>query len=432
MPISTMPRKTTAPVRQESTNTGFSPGATPSGGRRGAALARGRLAILAGIVAMAALVRVWESDWMLERQASRATPAEIRTMAARMPGSAIVRYHLGKALADAKDPAGAIEELTRARQLDPESARVITLLSDQLEREARFSEAGALAEAFARAHPSSAEAHYALGVYYYRVFSRPRAAEVLRRAVQLDPRDARAWRVLGESLLGQDRFGEAAVAFTRAVEIEPDDVQTRIRRGMALTSNHDLPRAEADFRDAVRMDPHSSEPRYWLADFLARNRLEAGAKREAESLYRGLLDDPARSVDSRLSLGRLLATQNRWREAEPLLAAYVAARPRHTEGLYLYAQALRGLRKPSGAVFARFDALKKMEETRRNLLSKLQMQPDNVPLRIRLARLLAANGEPAFAIVCYERALRLAPNEKARRELADLRAGLNGGLALAQ
>jgi tetratricopeptide (TPR) repeat protein len=427
-----MPRKKTVTSRPDPAR--FDRHAEPATGssRRRASLSRGKIGLVAALVATAALVRLWESDWMLERQAAHASPAELRSMAERMPGSAVVHYHLARALAEARDTTGAIDELNKARQIDPESARTVTLLSDQLAQSARFSEAGALAESFARSHPSSSEAQYALGVYLYRVFARPRAAEALRKAVQLDPRDARAWRTLGESLLALDKFGEAAGAFTKAIEIEPRDVQTRIRRGMARSSSQDLAHSEADFREALRMDPRSPEAKFWLADFLARNGRDEQAKQEAERLFRSLLNDPAKAIDAELALGRILDSRSQWPEAEPLLAAYTAARPRNTEGLYLYGKALRGLHKPADAVFARFHALKKVEEARRDLLSRLQIQQDNVPLRLQLARLLAANGEPAFAIVCYERALRLAPSEQVRGELAGVRARLDGGQALAR
>jgi tetratricopeptide (TPR) repeat protein len=49
------------------------------------------------------------------------------------------------------------------------------------------------------------------------------AVDHLRRAVELDPRDARAWHELGDALATDGFTGEAAAAFRRALELDPDD-----------------------------------------------------------------------------------------------------------------------------------------------------------------------------------------------------------------
>ena len=366
--------------------------------------------------AVAALaVRVWESDWMLERQAAHASPAEIRAMAGRLPGSAIVQYHYARSLAALGNRDEAIATLERARADDPGSARVVTELADMLERQARFGEAGALTEDFARSHPDSAEAHFALGVYLYRVFARPQAVAELQQAVRLAPGDARAWRILGESHLAVNKIPDGIAAFTKALTIEPNDPQTLIRRGMARAAAGDQQSAERDMRAALRIDPASAEARFELADQLAKHSSDEKSRREAETILDSLLNDPVKSTEAQRELGRLLTLEQRWKEAEAHLAAFVQSRPDDTEGLYLYADALRHNGKPAQAVMQRFTSLKAIEETRRVLLSRVQAEPNDISIRIRLARFLAAHGEPALAIVCYERAIRSEPGNRSLR-----------------
>lgn len=376
------------------------------------------LAILLG----AAGVAVWESDWMLERQAAGAGPEQLRDMVGRMPGSAIVQYHFARGLAAKSDLPGAVSALEQARRDDPASARVVTLLADLLERQARFSEAGALVEDFARSHPQLGEAHYAFGVYLYRVFARPQAIRELQESVRLAPKEATSWRVLGEAYLALNRFSEAAGAYSKALELEPNDPATLIRRGAAYRAMQDMDRAETDTRAAVKISPRSPETRYALAELLERYRVTPEAQREAEPILRSLLSDNMFAADSRRELGQLFSTQGRWSEAAAELAAYLTIRPEDSVGLYLYAAALHRLGRPNGPVLKRFHAVKDYEEARRNLMLKVQSDPRNVPMRLQLGRLLAGRGETALALFCYERAMRLDPgNATARQAITALR-----------
>ena len=43
--------------------------------------------------------------------------------------------------------------------------------------------------------------------------------------VELDPRSARAYQVLGESYMAQERFGDAVQEFEKAVDLESNDVE---------------------------------------------------------------------------------------------------------------------------------------------------------------------------------------------------------------
>jgi tetratricopeptide (TPR) repeat protein len=359
---------------------------------------------------------------MLERQTSSASPAQLRDMVVRMPGSAIVQYHFARSLEAQGDLSGAVPALEQARRDDPSSARVVTLLADVMERQARFAEAGALVEDFARSHPQSGEAHYALGVYLYRVFARSEAIRELQHSVQLAPTETRPWRVLGEAYLAMNRFPEAASAYSKALEIEPGDSPTRIRRGAAYRAMQDLSRAETDTRAAVRLTPRSPEARFALAELLERYRATPAALREAEPILRSLLSDDTLAAESHRALGQLLSTEGRWLEASSELAAYVAIRPEDSNGLYLYAAALHRLGSPDSAIVKRFRTAKASEDARRDLMLKVQGDPKNVDLRLKLGRLLAGRGETALAIFCYERALRLDPgNTTARQALTALR-----------
>src|SRR5579884_694816 len=387
------------------------------------------LLALAGLLILAAIaVAIWESDWMLERQAAHANREQIRALAAQMPGSAIVQYYYARRLAEEGRTQEAIEVLQRAYADDPNSARVAALLGDQLTRQARFEEAGALLQDFVRRHPREAEGHYALGIYDFRVFARPQAAAELKEALRLAPDDVRAWRALGEAQAALGQYADAAKAYGEALARAPGDADTLLRRGNAYLLGHNLDAAEADLRAASKAAPSRLDIRFALADLLARYRATSQAQQEAEQIFQQLLAANAPIPEAQRELGRLYSAQKRWREAETELRAYTDRKPEDAEGLYLYAAALRAQHKPDGAAQARFRAAKAAEETRRNLLLRVQSEPHNLQARLEQARFLEKHGEVAFAILAYERVLHLDPgNKEAQQALARLRPRLQGG-----
>jgi tetratricopeptide (TPR) repeat protein len=127
-------------------------------------------------------------------------------------------------------------------------------------------------------------------------------------------------------------------------------------------------------------------------------------------------------------LGRLYSKQGRLPEAEAALKEYCALHPDDPEGLYLYSDTLRRMHKSDSAVMARFRQVKAVEERRKNLLLRVQVDPQNVQARLEQARFLASHGETAFALLCYERVLHLDPgNQEARRAITSLRDHNAGG-----
>lgn len=384
--------------------------------------------LLAGLLTLVIGYRVWESDWMLERQTAHASRAELATMAQRMPGSAIVQYHYGERLADEKQTDAAITALERAHNADPNAVRVVALLGDQLTRQARFQEAGALLADFVKRHPNAAETQYALGVYYYRVYAHPKAVTALQEATRLNPKDARAWRALGEAQRQLGQFAEAVKCYTAALALEPNDVDTQFRRATVAQEARDTKAAEADFRAALKLAPDRADIRYGLGELLAGNRFTPEAQAEAETILKKLAAEHPEIPEANRELGRVYIAQKRWPEAATVLQAYTQAQPNSSDGLYLYATVLRRLHKPDGPTMALYQRAKKLREERSRLLLKVQSEPRNVQARLEQARFLAQHGELAFAILTYERVLHYdANNAEAKQALAELRRRYGGG-----
>jgi len=391
------------------------------------AVSRPLILALAILLALTCGVALWESDWMLERQAAHADRSRIADMARRMPNSEIVQYYYGRSLAQEGRTDDAIAALQRAANANPASARTVALLGDQMERAARFLEAGALLESFARRHPADPQILVALGVYYFRVYDRQQAVDSLTSSVRLAPNDVRAWRLLGEAELALGQPMQAADAYTKALALVPGDVNTLLRRATAWSNAYKPDQAESDLRAALKTAPGNVDVRYALASLLALQNPSPARLREAIQILRQMNADGAPLPQIHRELGRALSQQQRWVEAEAELRTFTTLMPDEPDGLYLYAIALRRQRKPDAAIMARYRAAKAVEETRRNLLLRVQSQPNDLRARLEQAHFLAQHGEAPFAVLCYERVLRLDPNNReARQALLALRPQTKG------
>lgn len=370
----------------------------------------------------------WESDWMLERQASQATREQLQSMVKSMPGSAIVQYHLGQRMAAEGQEEQAISALLQAHKIDPDSPRVVALLGDQLTRQSRFREAGALLQTYSRQHKHDSLTQVALGIYYYRAYEHAQAAAALQEAVKLSPKDVRAWRILGEAEMALGQYREALHAYDAALAREPNHSDTLVRRAAAYQMLNDINAAEIDLRAACRTAPDNVTARYLLAELLARSRATPDAQREAESILTELVAAPAPMPEAHRELGRIYSEQRKWPEAELEIRAYVAVKPQDARGLYLYAEILRRAGKSDRAVIASFNRAQADQERRKTLLLKVQGEPNNLAARLEQARYLAAHGEAAFAVLTYERVLRQDPqNREAQQALSRLRGGMQEG-----
>jgi cytochrome c-type biogenesis protein CcmH len=96
----------------------------------------------------------------------------------------------------------------------------------------------------------------------------PDTTAALIAEVRQDPDNDRGWFLLGLSLRGGERFGEAAQAFRRAAELAPRNADYAAYLGEALLlQGGATPPAEAErlFRRALALQPGNPQALYYLA-----------------------------------------------------------------------------------------------------------------------------------------------------------------------
>ncbi len=99
-----------------------------------------------------------------------------------------------------------------------------------------------------------------------------RAIQAFKKAVELDPKNARAHYNLALAYLSQGKLDEAIAALEEAVKAAPENSYLRARLGALLAVKGELDRAEEVLTEAVRMDPKNSLA--W--DYLGQVRLKKG------------------------------------------------------------------------------------------------------------------------------------------------------------
>lgn len=82
----------------------------------------------------------------------------------------------------------------------------------------------------------------------------------LDRAIALDGKNAKAWRVRGELLreAGGD-LNRAAADLTKAIELDPQDAEAYESRGVVYTNQRRLDRALADYDQAIKLKPDDAQ-----------------------------------------------------------------------------------------------------------------------------------------------------------------------------
>jgi tetratricopeptide (TPR) repeat protein len=107
-----------------------------------------------------------------------------------------------------------------------------------------------------RNHPRVQYARNSRGQYYYENKQYDQALEDFSRAVEIDPKYAKAWYNRANVFDETGVFDRAIDDFTRAIEIEPHYTMAYNNRGLTYRHKGDYEKAIADFTTALDLDPN--------------------------------------------------------------------------------------------------------------------------------------------------------------------------------
>lgn len=284
-----------------------------------------------------------------------------------------------------------IEKLERAIELDPQYAAAWTVLAMA---HLYDSGPGDAAEQAARRSielaPDEAAGHFALGrILMYA--GKDGAAEETARALELAPNDPWAISGVANQYRQHDgRYAEAAALMRRAVNLDPRNHGIRLQAAFAFEANDELPAALAEVHEVIRLEPDMAFAYHVAGEMLfgVLGRMDDAVRflRRARTL------DPEDPHDGILAIGYALLGEHEEAQRElaamrPLLDAneFLALRL-HTEMLAGHDKAVRELIEqalttdpPQTQVLIKADALglTSAPDTARRVLDRLEaIDPD--------------------------------------------------------
>ncbi|HZP84446.1 MAG TPA: tetratricopeptide repeat protein [Chthonomonadaceae bacterium] len=387
--------------------------------------ALGRLEIAVFIVLLPLAVYLWSAPGLAERALSRASLRDLIRTSQQQPDNPRVFYYLGLRYQQLGDMEQANAAFSRAAQLRVDDEKSWLAWAETSASIGKDEDALQILKMFLQTHPRSAPAHYALAQLYQQNGAYKRALEEARAATQANAQDPDVWRMVGEEALRAGVPEEAESALRRAVELRPADWRNQTGLGNALVERKQSEAALVCFREAVRLAPQEAVAHLCLGRALL---MAAHSDSEVEAARQSLLQALAlqpEMVPAYLLLGQSYARQQRWPEARRILEQTERLAPREADVAF----ALSGVYRHTGDTARarqearRFQLLSTYALQKYDLIVRVQHLPNDLGIRLELARLCKAHGDYSDARYYYRSILARAPNSAtAQRELAALEA----------
>lgn len=199
--------------------------------------------------------------------------------------------------------------------------------------------------------PEDATAHLDLGYAYTALDQRDNAILEYRKAIELDPKMADAYRNLGLALL-RSQPAEAVEPLRKYVELRPGEGQPRFLLGLALEGSGQYAAAIEQFQAGETAGPKNAG-QYHLhlgRCYLALNDRATSAEAEFRAAMRDLPVGMPDASDVRLGLAQSLIAQKKTVEAAAALEEYLKLKPDDKAARFDRASLLEGLGKPDEAI----------------------------------------------------------------------------------
>jgi Flp pilus assembly protein TadD len=194
----------------------------------------------------------------LQKQAEGAydprSGGQVQSLESRLkinPQDAALHVDLGRAYANYAIDDLALEQFTRALNLDPNSLDALQGLTKLARKHPeQLAALAPVARAFAEHHPNDAAALSTAGSVLDDSGDLAAAEHLYRLALDLEPRAAWLHNNLGFNLLLQGRLPEAVVELRHALKLDPTSVTTRNNLGVALARQGDPTAALRTFQES--------------------------------------------------------------------------------------------------------------------------------------------------------------------------------------
>jgi len=241
------------------------------------------------------------------------------------------------------------------------------------------------------------------------------ALPVWRKAVELNPDDARVHTNLGTALEETGKPEEALAEYRRSLELNDQSSQAHNNLGSILAQQGKLDEALAQFERAVELNPENGRAQSNLGGALS----EKGRSEEAlEHLRKGVGLEP-KFADGQNNLGAALARAGELDEAIPHMAAAVDLAPQAVGNHYNLGRVLAAKGRFADAA-AQFEQAAKLTDMREPAILDM------------LAAMYAETGRYPEAVATARKALELAGEQRNAELAASLKSSLERYEALSR
>jgi tetratricopeptide (TPR) repeat protein len=223
---------------------------------------------------------------------------------------------------------------------------------EQLQRQGRIADAQAIYRKILEAVPREPVAMHYLALTLKK--SDPwQAEELMRRSLEIEPREPSFHNNLGNLLRDKNRMPEAELLYRHAIKLKPDYAEAHYNLGLALKSQSKLLEALDALKEAVRCRPEYAEAYTQIGAILKDDKKHEGAA----TVLKLAVEINPKLFDAQYYLGTTLSALRRYDDAAAALNQAVTLRPdsheafaalgnvlqhagRHDESLAAYSKAV--------------------------------------------------------------------------------------------
>lgn len=317
-------------------------------------------------------------------EALRSNPKSVSAML----GLSKVYRHLGK-------PSQSYSLVNAAISLEPNNALCYVESAKLFHALHRYPRAILACKKAVQLAPDNAEAYYYLG-WCQDLMDDKDAAKNLRKAVQLDPKNQGAWRILAFALWQQNHREEAKQCLQAAIKLSPKTVQYQTELADFLFEENKLKEAAAIYNDIKKIAPKSPAPFLGLAAIAGK---QGHAKEQGDLLRQATVVRPTSEL-AWLKLAQFHSDQRNFDESIRCARIALGFKPKSAQNNSALAICLLNADKPQEAE----PYLQKSVVYATNLEERLRSQD-------LLVHLYFMNNKNDRAMELAKEMYRLAPNQ---------------------
>ncbi|MFI5360539.1 MAG: non-canonical purine NTP pyrophosphatase [Elusimicrobiota bacterium] len=219
-----------------------------------------------------------------------------------------------------------------------------------------------------------------------------RALDEIKRSVTANPKDPLGHIMLGVAQYWNGLVDDSIASYKTALELDPDNAEAHLLLGISYAWKDDSAGAESEFRRATELDPTRADARMNLGSI----RESANDYPAALDLFRKAVDLDKKNPLYRFQLGSLYRTLGRDADAVGEFKEAVRLQPDYEDALLDLGCAQERVGDKDAAA---------------TLQKAVYLKPGDAVARMRLARLLLADGQAKKARAVMAEAFHLTPEE---------------------